>query len=986
MPRITAITAASNSDAKRLRRCLDSVVNQTFSDWELIIVDDTSEGEAVKRILREYAAKDRRIKVKFLEKHLDIAGTYNEALSFVTGEFVAFLDQDDQLTRDALHEVVRFLNANPNLDLLYTDEDHIDETGTRSNPFFKPNWSPDLLMSYNYISHLSVYRRSIVEEIGGFRQGFDGSEEYDLMLRFSEKTEKIGHIPKLLYSHQNANAQPTGSFDAEPSARGGVIRALEEAAVRRGFDAEVHEIRDGGPFRVRYKIIGTPLVSIIVPTRNAGLAASCLSSLGKSTYRNFEVLLVDSSKGKEVKQVVGNLRECRIIEYDGSLHFSFSKAINQAAGVARGEYLIFLNDDTEVVEPSWIEALLEHAQRPSVGAVGAKLLYVDGSVQHAGVVLGLRDTSITSIHYGGMRGNDLGYHDFAGVVRNCSAVTGACMMVRRQLFMDQGMFDEALGHSWQDIDFCLRVGEAGYNIVYTPFARLVHIQGASRGHMMDKSPEEDVARGLFRRRWSSLIKLGDRYYNPNLSTEKLYEVVNAGTKKGTIVELVRIARRANEVIHHKGFGSLLRQAGTKVRKREFTVIEPLNGHMAAVNTDNLLDSAGDLGRGQFEGRIDRFGFGVNMAGFFTGQFGVAASSRAFAAALSLADIPHVLNNVVAPIHEERYQGSQLQTFRKTNPYAINLIHVNVDAAEWFLRSRDKSYIRNRRNIGIWYWELSEFPDKWLGAFRFYDEIWAASSFTANSISKRSPIPVVKVRFPLAINSDMISGNVRRKLSISEDDYVFTFTFDFLSVFERKNPLALLKAFGQAFEHNEKTLLVLNYINGKVNPKTERALLKASKGRRVRLLDRHLSESDYLSLLATSDCYVSLHRSEGLGLPMAQAMYLGKPVVATGYSGNMDFMNVNNSLLLKYRLVELERNYSAFESGEHPVYLKGNVWAEPDVEHAAELMRWVYENREEAKKIGQRASADVRDCLNPETASAEIKSRLEQIYKSLGYDA
>jgi|GEM_PF-3502896 len=980
MPRfsvITVITAAHNSNAKRLRRCVDSVINQTFSDWELIIAADTSDGETVKRILREYASRDQRIKVKFLEKHLGTAGASNEALSFARSEFVAFLDHDDQLTRDALHEVVRFLNENPSVDLLYTDEDRIDESGTRSNPFFKPDWSPELLMSYNYISHLSVYRRSILQKIGGFRPGFDENEEYDLVLRFSEKTEKIEHIPKLLYSHRNANGQPTDSFDTEPPARRAAIRALEDAAVRRGFDAEVSEIRDGGPFRARYNLRGAPLVSVIIPTRNAALLAYCLSSLGKSTYRNFEVLVVDSSGGNEIKRLVGNYRDRRIMEYVGSMPFNFSIATNQAAGVARGEYLIFLNDDTEVIEPTWIEAMLEHAQRPGVGVVGAKLLYVDGSVQHAGMVVGQGSV----LHYEGMNGNDLGYHDLAGVVRNCSAVTGACMMVRRQLFRDQGMFDEALGHSWQDVDFCLRIGEAGYRVVYTPFAGLVHILGASRGHIVDKSPEENAARELFWRRWTSLIKLGDRYYNANLSTKRPFEVLNVESKKGMVVQAVDIARRANDVIHHEGIRSLLRQTAIKVGKREFTVVE----HPATMNRTNSTDSA-DLRKEQFGHRSDRFEFGVNMAGFFTGQFGVASSCRAFATALTLANIPHVLNNVVAPMHGERYERLHLQSFRETNPYAINLIHVNVEAAEWFHRSRDKSYTRNRRNIGIWYWELSEFPDKWLRAFHYYDEIWAASSFTANSISKRSPIPVVKVRYPLVINVNIVSGDIRRKLGIPEDDCVFTFTFDFLSVFERKNPLALLKAFGQAFESDEKALLVLNYINGKTNPRTESDLLTASKGKRLHVLGRHLSESDYLSLLGASDCYVSLHRSEGLGLPMAQAMYLGKPVIATGYSGNMDFMNVNNSLLVKYRLVELERDYSAFESGKNAVYLKGNVWAEPDVEHAAELMRWVYENREDAKKIGQRASTDIRDCLNPKIASAEIKARLEQVYQSFEHNS
>jgi glycosyltransferase involved in cell wall biosynthesis len=371
-------------------------------------------------------------------------------------------------------------------------------------------------------------------------------------------------------------------------------------------------------------------------------------------------------------------------------------------------------------------------------------------------------------------------------------------------------------------------------------------------------------------------------------------------------------------------------------------------------------------------------FGVNLAGYFTGRFGIAASARAFAAALAIAQVPNVLNNVVSATHGERHFGSR--AFTDINPYAINLIHVNPDTAEEFVLSRT-SYFKDRYNIGVWYWETSNFPARWMSLFRFYDEIWATTSFVLQSISRVSPIPVVKIRYPLAINTNVIDYGARRRLGLQEDQCVFLFLFDFASVLERKNPLGLIRAFEQAFGRRRKlafksnnAVLVLNYINSVLDPRGARMLDDASANLNVKILGRHLSDQEYNTILAACDCYVSLHRSEGLGLPMAEAMYLAKPVIATAYGGNSDFMNANNSLPLRYELVELDRDYGPYE--------KGTVWAEPDVGQAAELMKWVYENRELAKQIGQRAADDIRESMNPTKASHEIRTRLERVYSKL----
>lgn len=519
-PRISIVTPVYNTDPRWLRKCLGSVLDQVYTEWELCIADDASDGVEVMFMLDEHAAKDKRIKVKHLDQHLGIAGASNAALSLATGDFVAFLDHDDEISPEALYEVARLLNTNPELDFIYSDEDRIDERGMRSEPFFKPDWSPELLMSYNYVPHLSVFRRSIMQEIGGFRLGYDGSQDYDLVLRFTERTERIGHLPKVLYSWRKAKGSAASSTNAKPYAYKAAIKALQEASKRRGFDAEVKEIGPGGRYRVRHRLKERPIVSILIPTKNSSLLEKCLRSLMRSTYPNLEVLVLDSSDGERVREVAAKFKNCRVLRSPDSAPFNYSKVNNWAAQMATGEYILFLNDDTEVIEPSWIEALLEHAQRPGVGAVGAKLVYPSGYVQHAGVILGLRGPAE---HYAGIRADDPGYYDLAAVVRNCAAVTAACMMVKKKLFIDQGMFDESLGRAWQDVDFCLRLGQSGYRTVYTPFARLQHRHGATRG-IGDKSADEDQARELFLSRWHPLIERGDPYYNPNLSRDTPYEL------------------------------------------------------------------------------------------------------------------------------------------------------------------------------------------------------------------------------------------------------------------------------------------------------------------------------------------------------------------------------------------------------------------------------------------------------------------------------
>jgi GT2 family glycosyltransferase len=465
-------------------------------------------------VLDEYVALDPRIWAKHLPRNLGIARASGHALSLATGDFVALLDHDDELPPEALFCIVELLNKHPDIDLIYTDEDKLDADGQRVEPFFKPDWSPDLLLSMNYITHLSCFRRSQLEEIGGFRQRLDGSQDYDLLLRFTERARRIAHLPKILYHWRKVPGSAAASTAAKPFAYEAGRQALEDAVKRRGRDARVANVLPG-VYAVRYSIVGTPLVSIIIPTRDRWpLLQQCLQSIEEKTrYPRYEIIILDndSCEPESMRGLNAVADKWRVLPYPGP--FNFAALNNFGAGHARGDYLVFLNNDTQVLEPDWLGALLEHAQRPEVGAVGARLHYPDGRIQHAGLVLGVG--GVADHAFKGVRGDTLTYFALGEVVRNVSAVTGACMMVSRRVFQEIGGFDERLHVALNDVDLCLRLGQRGYLIVYTPFALLYHHESGTRGRLHPPADEE-----LVWNEWGELIRHGDPYYNVNLTLSR----------------------------------------------------------------------------------------------------------------------------------------------------------------------------------------------------------------------------------------------------------------------------------------------------------------------------------------------------------------------------------------------------------------------------------------------------------------------------------
>jgi O-antigen biosynthesis protein len=495
-PMISIIVPVYNPEPNWLRDAIESVRAQYYDNWQLCIADDASSKQGVRALLADYD-NDPRIKVVFKPANEGISAASNAALALAEGEYVAFLDHDDELSPDALYQVVQLLNERRDLDFIYSDEDKRDPKGALASPFFKPDWSPDLEYSSNYVTHFSVYRRDIVENTGGFRSEFDGSQDYDLALRVTEQTDKIGHIRKILYTWRMVPGSAASSLAAKPYAYTAAKRALSESLQRRGVDAWVEDGATLGWYRIRYRILGDPLVSVIIPTRDrADLLAKCLDSLESSSFGRLEIIVVDNGSVEEATKRLLDSRDLKVVPDPGD--FNFSRLINAGAAAASGDYLLLLNNDVEAINDDWIEALLEHAQRPEVGIVGARLLYPNGTPQHEGVALGIGGTFAGHIDW-------RNYLGLSEAVRNCSAVTAAAALTRRSVFAELNGFDESFRVAYGDVDYCLRARERGYLVVYTPYAALYHHESASRG---DNHPPEDEK--LARRRWGGLT---DPYYN-----------------------------------------------------------------------------------------------------------------------------------------------------------------------------------------------------------------------------------------------------------------------------------------------------------------------------------------------------------------------------------------------------------------------------------------------------------------------------------------
>jgi GT2 family glycosyltransferase len=505
-PLISVITPVFNTPVPRLEEAIESVVTQAYENWELLLIDDGSTDAELLRMLPRMAAGDRRIMLAALGKHEGISAASNHALSLVHGEWVTFLDHDDVLEPDALFQIVKLLQTHPDADMIYSDEDKLGDDGLEA-PVFKPDWSPDFFLSYNYVGHLTAVRREVVQKAGGFRSEFDSAQDYDLFLRVRELTDRIHHIPRVLYHWRRSEGSSAVSVRQKPGQLDASCRAVEDYLKRHGEPAHVSVDWRTHAFRIRRELPEQPKISMVVVSRDGPESLErCVDSIAsKTNYLNYEIVVAQrDNKHDEESNSLGH----RLLSLPATNNDSALK--NFAARATDSPWLLFLDDNVEAIDSEWLTLMAEHVQRREVGAVGARLLNADGTIAHAGIVIGVDKTAQPAFR--GAPAEYTGANRQLQITRDCSAVSSACMLTRREVFQQIGGFDETLSGVLADVDFCLKLRRAGYLSVYTPFAKLYwHEAGEDE---IDRNGETVV-----RQRWAGLLER-DPYYNPNLSRER----------------------------------------------------------------------------------------------------------------------------------------------------------------------------------------------------------------------------------------------------------------------------------------------------------------------------------------------------------------------------------------------------------------------------------------------------------------------------------
>lgn len=568
-PKISILVPAYKTPEEYLRQMIASVQRQSFSNWELCIADATEPacGGTVKEIVASYAREDERIVYRHLEKNEGIAGNTNQALQLATGDYIALLDHDDLLAPDALYEAAKAICFPEKIkqsgvhwdtymekltetgafcagecgvpDFIYTDEDKVTEdVSEHYAPHFKPDFSIDLLRSNNYITHLCVIKKELAEAAGGFRELFEGAQDYDFIFRCVEQAKRIVHIPKVLYHWRMHEGSTAGNQDSKSYAFDAGKEVVAAHLERMKIPAEVSLTENLGFYRVHYQVKGNPLVSILIPNKDeVETLQKCLASIAKSTYTNIEIIIIENNSVEEetfafyqklekegITNRNGNRIPLQVVTWESGGIFNYSAINNYGVKFASGEYLILLNNDIEILTEGWIEEMLGTCQRPEVAIVGARLYYPDDSIQHAGIVVGIGGHArgaASNMLVGTRRIHD-GYLHKAGIQLNYSAVTAACLMIEKAVFDEVGGFTEKLTVAFNDVELCLKVRKAGYQIVYNPYVEAYHYESKSRGQ---EDSEEKLRRfqteiEYMRTTWNDILRYGDPFYNPNFSRVK----------------------------------------------------------------------------------------------------------------------------------------------------------------------------------------------------------------------------------------------------------------------------------------------------------------------------------------------------------------------------------------------------------------------------------------------------------------------------------
>ena len=522
-PKISIVVPMYNTEKLFFKELIDSLKNQTYKNWELCLADGS---EVPNELLKDYM-DDGRIKYSFLNSNLGISENTNAAIKMATGDYIGFLDHDDILSQDALFEIVRAINENKNADFIYSDEDKIDENNERFEPYFKPDFSPETLECNNYITHFVVVKKDLLNEVGCLDSAFNGAQDFDFVLRATSKAKNVVHISKILY-HWRVHRQSTAEVaDAKPYAFEAGIKVVEKYLERAGKEGTVENGQDvPGIYKINYKVIGNPKVSILIPNKdNSKLLKDAINSIiENTTYNNYEIVVIENgSTEKETLKYYDELKDkpkVKILRIDENGEFNYSRLINLGVKNVDGDFVIQLNNDTKILTKNWLEMMIGYSQQKEIGAVGGRLYYEDKTIQHAGIIVGLSGIAgnmLVNLPYG-----EKAYFGRESATRNVAAVTGACLLCRRELYEEVGYMDEEqFKVAFNDVDFCLKLLEKGYRNVYIPYVELYHYESKTRGYEYSKEKEERFNREAenFKNKWKEFLDKGDPYYNVNFTRE-----------------------------------------------------------------------------------------------------------------------------------------------------------------------------------------------------------------------------------------------------------------------------------------------------------------------------------------------------------------------------------------------------------------------------------------------------------------------------------
>jgi GT2 family glycosyltransferase len=860
-----------------LRATIRSIESQGLPNVSWRILASASRHEWIDAQLRDHGNAPTSVTTRF-----DDALVTHEQ-----GSFIGFLKPGEQLAPGAL---VSFAAAAVRAcDVIYSDHDVVQHTGRHIDPSFKPDWSPDHLLGRDYVGPSYMFRNTAAsrESVQRVLPGRGAGWRYDLLLRLTGPLRDVEHIARVLWSVPQSHMPSKRSQDE--------VQAVQETIRRRAYDATVEETVRPGVRRIRWHTAKRQKVSIIIPTTGRiDYLRPCLDSLRSLTfYPNYEIVLIDNGRGKHREGIeYARSLDVRVMTRDEP--FNWAKLNNDGARESDGSLLLFLNDDTEVVEEDWLTELVSLAERPDVGAVGAMLLYPNGTIQHAGVVLVGHGGGAMHLFHGLDPAKPL-YLDFHAVCREVSATTGACLMVRRELFEAVGGFDEGLSVVGNDVDLCLRLHARGNRTLWTPHSTLVHHESVSRAAISIGIDEKRMWD-----RWADVLSRGDCYFNPNLDCTR----PDAGIDWSSL----------------------------KVRRAS-----PKHGN----------------------------GSGINLIGYIRAEMGLGEAARGYAGALSEADVPFAVIDYSADNPARMGDDSWLHKVSPEAPYDTNLILVNANLIPAAVSALPQEFTAGRYTIGSWAWEMPEFPDEWLEAFTVVNEVWAPSSFVRDAVSRKSPVPVIHI--PYAVRSPTGPFLERDELSMPSGGYQFLTMYDVHSVRERKNPDAAVRAFKSAFAPDDKRVVLIIKVNGRLGPTTDPTEEWTAGYDNIVVMDQPMSRHEVDSLMARIDCFVSLHRSEGFGLPIAEAMSHGKPVIATYWSGNVDFMAPHNSACIDYEMVTLDRDYGPYRTGQQ--------WAEPDADQASRWMKRLAAEPGLGRTLGREARISVHSMLAPNAIGAAMARRL-----------